>query len=356
MKIKIIHTLFLLGLFVSLNAQSDIQRIAQIVQQKVNEEQFSGAVLVAKDGAPIYHESFGWKDDDKSAIDNHTQYCIASITKMLTAIVTLQLVEEQKLKLEDNLALLLPQLEIPKAKKITLHHLLLHISGLPNENDLMYLKKKSPEAFIKAVLSQRTKSPALGSFNYNNLDYMLLGLIIEKQSGKSWEENIQDRIIKPLELENTGFLSKGAYPQNYAWPYQINAQGKAKKDPAFHIENFYAAGNMYSNTMDLLKIDQALYGEQLLSEKSKALMFKSYPEYNYTGYSVWTYRYPFVANPPSIMERRGGILGANVVLIRLLDSQESIIILSNNDRFNPDSFGDKSNLREALIIALSENK
>ena len=220
----------------------------------------------------------------------------------------------------------------------------------------MYLKKKSPEAFIKAVLSQRTKSPALGSFNYNNLDYMLLGLIIEKQSGKSWEENIQDRIIKPLELENTGFLSKGAYPQNYAWPYQINAQGKAKKDPAFHIENFYAAGNMYSNTMDLLKIDQALYGEQLLSEKSKALMFKSYPEYNYTGYSVWTYRYPFVANPPSIMERRGGILGANVVLIRLLDSQESIIILSNNDRFNPDSFGDKNNLREALIIALSENK
>ena len=99
-----------------------------------------------------------------------------------------------------------------------------------------------------------------------------------------------------------------------------------------------------------------MYGRTLLSEASKKLMFTSYPEYNYTGYSVWTYNYPFVDTQPKIMERRGGIFGSNSVLVRKLDLNHTIIILSNNNRFNPDSFGDPSNLREALIIETSKTR
>ena len=73
---------------------------------------------------------------------------------------------------------------------------------------------------------------------------------------------------------------------------------------------------MYANTADPLKLDQALYGEKLLDTESKKLLAVSYPQYNYTGYGVWNYHYPFVTGSPTIMERRWGIGGANVVLVR----------------------------------------
>lgn len=110
---------------------------------------------------------------------------------------------------------------------------------------------------------------------------------------------------------------------------------------------------MFSTAEDLLKLDQALYTDALLSPAGKGLMFTSYPEYNYSGYSVWTYNYPFAESKPKMMERRGGILGANSVLIRLLDTKRTVIILSNNNRFNPDSFGDVQGLKEALMIEVS---
>ena len=111
---------------------------------------------------------------------------------------------------------------------------------------------------------------------------------------------------------------------------------------------------MYSNACDLLKLDQALYSNQLLSDQELAQLAQSYPQHQYVGYSVWNYRYPFVESQPLIMERRGSILGANVVLVRLIDRNQTIIILSNNDRFNPDSFGDPNNLREAIIQILTK--
>lgn len=352
MKFYIILILFSLPLF--LRAQAIQEQIKAVVQEHVDHHQFSGTVLVADQGNTIYQEAFGkTRLKGGNAINNQSVFGIASITKMLTAIRILQLVEEGKLNLEDNLAQLLPDLAIPKNKKITVHHLLLHISGLPNESNLIYLEKKNPVEFIEQMLAQKEKSAGFGKYNYNNVDYVLLGILIERLTQKSWTDNIKEQFIEPLNLENTGFLAKGNYPKNFAYPYQFNQTGDSIQDPEFHIENFYAAGSMYSTTADLLKLDQAMYGDQFLTEASKVKMFKSYPAYNYTGYSVWTYRYPFVKSQPQIMERRGGILGANVVLIRLLESQQSIIILSNNNAFNPDSFGDENNLREALIRILA---
>jgi hypothetical protein len=113
---------------------------------------------------------------------------------------------------------------------------------------------------------------------------------------------------------------------------------------------------MYASANDLLKLDQGMYGNKILSNESKDLLYTSYPEYNYAGYSVWTYSYPFAPSKPKVMERRGGILGSNSVLIRMLEQNKTIIILSNNDKFNPDSFGDTKSLREALMIELAQNK
>ena len=352
---------YLLGVFLLFstfvsNAQIDIDKLDQIVANHIEDKQFEGTVLVADKGQIVYQKTHGFASRvNKIPINDQTHFSIASITKMLTAIIVLQLIEEGKLSLENSLDELLPELQIPNAKQISIHHLLLHISGLPNEIDNVYRKVQSPNEMVASAVKNKQKGLKLGKFNYNNIDYIILGLIIERLTAESWEETVKSRIINPLKLKHTGFLKKGQYPDDFAWTYQLTEEGSFTKDPAFHIENFYAAGSMYSNAEDLLKIDQAMYGETLLKAESKKRMFNSYPEYNYTGYSVWTYRYPFIESKPKIMERRGGILGANVVLIRLLELNQTIIILSNNDGFNPDSFGDKNNLREAIIRALGSN-
>ncbi|MGB0840005.1 MAG: hypothetical protein ACPGXL_07695, partial [Chitinophagales bacterium] len=92
----------------------------------------------------------------------------------------------------------------------------------------------------------------------------------------------------------------------------------------------------------------------LLNEDSKQKLAISHPEYGYVGYSVWNYNYPFLDNQPLVMERRGGILGSNVVLVRLTDLNRTIIILSNNNRFDTDSFGDTDNLKEAILMHIGK--
>jgi CubicO group peptidase (beta-lactamase class C family) len=332
-----------------------ITQIDQIIEEHIKEKNFTGTVLIAEAGKPIIHRSYGMAQlGDSNKIDDNFHYSIASITKLFTSLRILQLVQSEQLQLDQNLAELLPDFSIPNAGKITLHHLLLHLSGLPNEKDKYYLDPYAPEQFVQVNLSHQ-KAEAPGSFNYNNIDYMLLGLVIEQITQESWEENISKHLLAPLDMKHTGFLSKNKYPDDFAYPFSYSKKGKPKADPLFYIENFYAAGNMYSTAADLLKLDQALYNDVLINQDMYKLLSESYPEYNYTGYSVWNYKYPFLDPAPTLMERRGGIMGANVVLIRMPDTNHTIIILSNNNRFNPDSFGDPENLREALIRVIGKS-
>lgn len=347
--------IFLLLNMSSAAAQFQLSTIDSIVNSAIANNQFEGTILIADQGNTIYQKSHGFANREKQIkIKDNSIHRIASITKMITAIITLQLIEEGHFTTETTLNILLPEFAIPKSKKITVHHLLLHISGLPNENGLIYTRPKTATEMINETLASEKSKSKFGEYQYNNIDYILLGLIIEKFTGQPWRDVVQQRIINTLDLNQTGFLENGNEPDNFVLTYQVNDDGRFTEDPTYHIENFYAAACMYSTASDLLKIDQAMYTDDLLSDKSKATMFTSYPEYNYTGYSVWTYDYPFAKGYPKVMERRGGILGANVVVLRILSLNRTIIILSNNNRFNPDTFGDTTSLREALLIELAK--
>ena len=317
------------------------------------QKSFEGVVLVAQNGNTIYHKAFGYADEAKQTpIDKNAPFAIASITKMMTAIVILQLADEEKLDLHAPLSGLLPTIDLPNGKILTPHHLLLHISGLPNEEDSLFLSAVSPRQFVRNTITKPVEKP--GSFNYANIDYVLLGLIIERIEKTDWSTAVQQRILKKCGMHESGFISINKKPATLVPSFSYDKNGTRKKDPVFYLENYYAAGCMYSTASDLLKLDQALYTETLLNEQSKTLLYTSYPEYNYGGYSVWTYRYPFAKNQPLVMERRGGILGNNSVIVRMLESNQTIIILSNTNAFNPDTFGDTKSLKEGLIIALAE--
>lgn len=338
----------------SLFSQTIETHLSSAVEAYVGEKGFSGTILVAKEGQPILHQSYGlayYATPD--TLENNYHYAMASITKLFTSIRILQLVEAGRLGLDSAVIDYLPGFKDHISRPIKIHHLLLHLSGLPEERDKLYRRHHSPKEMLDEVLSYPSKNQ-FGRFNYNNIDYILLGLIIEKLSGRSWEEEIEGAILQPLEMTETGFLAYGDYPCNFAYSYSKKWYGMVQ-DPLFYIENFFAAGSMYSSSGDLLKLDQALYGEHLLKERGKALLNQYFPEYKFAAYGVWNYDYPFVAAKPRIMERRGKILGANVVLVRIPEDHFTLIILSNDDRFNPDSFGDEGNLREILIRALYDS-
>ena len=327
--------------------------IVQTIESYFSANPFSGTLLVAKEGVPVYHQSFGYGYiPAEDSITNAYHFSIASITKLFTAIRVLQLVDTGKLNLDEEITPYFPDLQFPGENPITLHHLLMHNSGLPNEKDQVYRKAYPPQEIVKMSLANKAKGQ-FGAFYYNNIDYMLLGLVIEKVTGSTWEEEIQAAILDKVGMKETGFLKYGEYPDDFAYTYSYKNSSKPKQDPLVYMENFYAAGSMYATTTDLLLLDQALYNNSLLSEDMYALLSKSYPDNSYCGYSVWNYPYPFSATQTLVMERRGGIMGANVVLVRLPEIQATIIILSNDDRFNPDSFGDETNLREMLIRVLA---
>ena len=184
----------------------DTQLIAQIIDRQVEQNFFEGNVLIADQGQIVYHHSSGHVDEEQTIpIQTNTPFSIASITKMFTAIVILQLVEEKQLRLDGTLADYLPDLAIPNASEISIHHLLLHISGLPQEKDRQYLKSRSPQQMLKGALRRKGKINAPGQFRYSNTDYLLLGQVIEKVSGQSYESAIRQRILEPLGLKQTGF-------------------------------------------------------------------------------------------------------------------------------------------------------
>jgi D-alanyl-D-alanine carboxypeptidase len=352
----LILPMLLLAFHTSLTASSsDSTDLAKVVATYLRSSDFSGTILVAKGGEPVYHRSFGLAHRGTSdTIRNNYRFAIASVTKLFTGIRILQLQQNGQLNLTDPVVKYLPQFQSLIGPAVSIHHLLLHISGLPEEKNSVYRHGHPIEGLVAESLREN-RAGTFEAFNYNNIDYMLLGLVVEAVTGKRWQQNIEEAILQPLEMTNTGFLKYGEYPARFAYAYQLKGQ-RLVKDPTLHMENFYAAGNMYASASDLLKLDQALYTDILLDEPARQLLRKSYPAYNYVGYSVWNYQYPFVDAQPTVMERRGGILGANVVLVRLLDDHYTIIILSNDNRFNPDSFGDSSNLREKLIRALYVTK
>lgn len=349
---RIIIIIFSCSFFINAHSQPNWEKINQIIDGARSNESFEGTILLADRGEVIFHQSYGFVDDAlKQPVKNSMKFSLASITKTFTAVIILRMIEDGKLGLDDNLADLLPELNIPDDSKISVHHLLLHISGLPNEQGEFYQSLKSPEEFVETVLAE-AKPSKIGKFNYANIDYVLLGLIIEKIEGKQWAVVVEERILDPLQMTNTGFLERDNYPKDFAHTFSFEDE-KRVKDPKFYIENFYSSACMYGDALDLLKFDQALYGETLINLASKEKLYTSYPEYNYTGYSVWTYDYPFTKPPVRVMERRGGIMGANNTLIRMLYLNRTIIILSNNSKFNPDSFGNASGLKEALMIEMA---
>jgi len=316
---------------------------------------FNGSLRVEEDGAPLFAGSFGIADRAFNVpCADDTRYRIASITKAFTAVIVLQLVEEKKIDLDQPIKHYLSNYSGEGADVVKIRMLLNHTSGLPNADAAYnsvahalatgmphYQLPATPDQLIERYYSGKLLNQPGRVFSYNNADYIVLGRIIESVSGKSFEQVLDERILAPLGMHDTGLLRQSEIVSRLAPTYFSPEKGAALiNDMPVYVENWFAAGGMYSTTGDLMKFARALYGGKLLSATSLDLMLR--PGLDGYGFGVWIGTPTFGGRTYRNVNRPGGVMGANGSFYHFngvgFTKNINIVILSNTDLTDMDAF------------------
>ena len=297
------------------------------------------AALVVRDGEVLLRGGYGMADLELGvAIEPDMVFRIGSVTKQFTAVALLMLVEEGKLALEDPITRFLH--DYPTGgNTITLHHLLTHVSGIQSytamENFLDDVEENFSVSEMVARFQDEPMEFAPGEdYAYNNSAYFLLGAVIEKASGKSYEQFLQERIFTPLEMDQSYYGGHAKIVPRRVSGYG-GQPGGYRNAPYLSMTQPYSAGALLSTVNDLAKWDAALYTEKLVSQEllerawtAAALNDGRSVHYGY-GWSVDEYE------GYRVLRHGGGIPGFATHVVRIPEAKIFVAVLSNNPGMPP---------------------
>jgi CubicO group peptidase (beta-lactamase class C family) len=332
--------LMILALFlvqISALAQNKAKQIDELLTAYNRYGQFNGAALVSENNKVILKKGYGLANMEWNVPNQaDTKFRLGSITKQFTATVILQLVEQGKLKLDGKLS---DYLDYRKdtGEKVTIHNLLTHTSGVPNYTALPgFFENVSRNPFTVSDFVKKYASGDLefepgSKFNYSNSGYFLLGAIIEKITGKPYEQVLKENVFDPVGMKNTGYDHYDQLITHRASGYVKTPNGY-QNAPYLDMSIPYAAGSLYSTVEDLYLWDQALNSEKILSAKSKAAMFT--PNLSNYGYGFAIINATLGPNKLSVptIQHNGGINGFNTVIVRLAGDKGLIVLLDNTSQ------------------------
>jgi CubicO group peptidase (beta-lactamase class C family) len=324
--------LFIVFTSAHLAAQGQTDKMDTLLAAYAKEGKFNGAVLVAHKGNVLYQKGFGYKDaTQKLPVDANTIFPTGSITKQFTAAVIMQLQQEGKLSVTDKLSKYFTG--FTNGDKITIEHLLTHTSGVYNyTNDSLWWKEDQTKPRSQAQMLELFKKypsdfePGT-NFNYSNSGYSILGYIIEKVTGKPYEQVMRERILQPLNMTNSGFdYTRLASPAK-AKGYLV---AKDKINPATIVDSTitYAAGSLYSTLNDLYKWERAIATNKILQPASWKAVFTPYKrKYGY-GWNIDSTHGRFTT------AHSGGLPGFTSYLLRFPQEELVVIMLDNTTGTN----------------------
>jgi CubicO group peptidase (beta-lactamase class C family) len=312
------------------------EKLIEGLYGKVNEKPSPGvSVLVAQNGKVVFKKGFGYSDIEKKIlVTPETKFRIGSITKQFTASAILKLQEEGKISVQDKLAKFFP--DFPRASEVSVHHLLTHTSGIhsyTDKSDFMdrVTKPITPDELVRYFKDDAYDFNPGEQWRYNNSAYFLLGMIIEKVSGKKYDQYLAETFFKPLQMSNTGIHSPSLKLSNEAKGYRKDGD---KYTSTINWDMTWAggAGAMYSTVEDLFKWNEALFGGKVLSEASMKAAFTpvvlndgQIPQgikYGY-GWGFGDYR-----GVDQIMHS-GGLHGFISQLLRMPKENLTVVLLTN---------------------------
>ena len=326
---------WLLAAHANVLAQDKAAKIDELMKIYNSYRQFNGAVLVAENGKVIFKKGYGMANMEWNIpVETDTRFRLGSITKQFTSMLVLQLVQEGKIKVDGKLTDYLPDYRKDTGDRITIHQLLNHTSGIPSYTGLPNFFQEisrnpySVSDFVKKFASGDLEFEPGTKWNYNNSGYFLLGAIIERVTGKPYEQALKERIFDPIGMKNTGYDHHETILARRAAGYEKRPGGYINA-PYLDMALPYAAGSLYSTVEDLYLWDQALYTEKLLSPQLKELMYK--PGMSNYAYGWVVRKAPLGAQDEqvTIIEHGGGINGFNTLITRMPESKNLIVLLNN---------------------------
>lgn len=326
------------------------KEIERYINNYAGRENFSGTILIQKDSKIIYKNSFGLANIQFNVLNRpDIKYKIASITKAFTAVLILQLYEQGNIDLYKTIKTYLPEYKGEGGSKITIYELLHHTSGMINMDTISnqesaiikgmpaYQLPHSTEQLLNKYCSNPLKNKPGKVFDYDNAEYIILGKIIEAIYKKPYEDVLKEKILDPLKMNSSGLLYQYEIVKKLASTYFTrNDLKELVNDLPVYIENWYAAGAMFSTVEDLMKFSNALFNYKLLNKPTLKIMLT--PGLGDYGCGVWVYHEKINNVSYTVIKRPGRIMGANGVLYHLLNQNITIIILSNTDSVNLDDF------------------
>jgi len=325
-------------------------------------EGFSGVVMVADQGQPVYHNAFGYRDFRTLApMDTAAVFELASVSKTFTAAAILRLVQEGKIGLEDTVTHFITGLPY---EGITIRHLLNHTSGLPDYQAVMdqYWDKSKVAGNADCIeyLIQYKPDPLFSPgerYAYSNTGYLLLASIAEQVSGTEFTEYIREMITQPLRMDKTQFRTlqeKVAMP-DFAWGFipdeggvQISADSFPSSNYTIWLGNRKGPGRISSTASDLLKWDRSWYTGHILNEK---LITAAYEPARLLSDSLTAYGFGWELremNGRQMVGHSGNNPGYRTLLVRDIEANRTVILLSNN------SFESLDNLAAGLFSVLEK--
>ena len=253
-------------------------RADALVQDYVGNELFSGAVLVARDGKPIFRKGFGAANREWAIANTpDTRFRIGSVSKQFTAAAIMRFVDERKLLLDDAVGKHVRDLP-PAWQKVSIRQLLQHTSGIPRYtmlddfDDRLMRIRHTPRQLIDLVKDLPLEFEPGTKFEYDNTGYVLLGCVIEAVSGMPYRDYLEQKLLAPLGLRHSGDDDGRRILEKVALPYTDGPDGVVRAGPA-DISNAYAAGAMVSNVDDLLAWQRMLVSGKVLGPDSTAAVF-----------------------------------------------------------------------------------
>ena len=318
------------------------KELKTLLEKLAGADVFSGAVLLAKDGVPLFQGAYGQANKDFNVPNRlDTKFNLGSMNKMFTAVAIAQLVERGKLSFDDPLAKFLPDFpDKESAQKIRIKHLLSHTAGLGGyfsrkwDESSRALYRTVDDMLKLAAADEKLLFEPGTRWQYSNTGMLVLGKVIEKVSGQSYYDYVRENISKPAGMLNTDCYELDRVNPNLAVGYekQYGDDGITFTNNIFmHVLRGGPQGGGYSTVADLLKFDRALRGNKLVGAAFVQQLLSAKPELNSPNYG-----YGFqIDGAAQIVGHSGGFPGIHSNLDMFLGTGWTAIFMSNYGRGAP---------------------
>jgi CubicO group peptidase (beta-lactamase class C family) len=312
------------------------QDLALTFEQLEKEHHFSGTILIAQDGAVVFEKAYGFASRQLHVPNTlETKFHIASVTKMFIAMAALILTEQGLIDLRERPATYLPDLATLE-KDITIHHLLSHTSGIQDIYEVPNLRFemarfKNEHGDLLPYLAKLPQEFRPGEgWGYSSTGFILMGYIMEKVTGSSFDELMKRLVLTPLSMMNTGHDNPRRINPGRAYGHTIENGQLINADNDELSEFGDAPGELYSTVRDLKKWCDAMFDCPLVSPQTLQLMFTPHGQVNPTMHYGYGW---FLA--PRFRMHGGGTPGFQSQIRQYPGRRVSVILLINADQTNP---------------------